>query len=64
MPSLFERYQPPVGTYDELFDADGVPRSGMRRVIESLGASTPEEFERSQGLAELAMLNQGVTFSV
>lgn len=64
MPGLFEQYQPPPGTYDELFDASGAPRAGLRRVLESLGASTPEEFARSQGLAEMAMLNQGVTFSV
>ena len=64
MPGLFERYQTPAGTYDELFEASGVPRAGFQRVLRALGASSPEEFAKSQALAELALLNQGVTFSV
>jgi uncharacterized circularly permuted ATP-grasp superfamily protein len=61
---LFDRYQTPPGTYDELFEGAGLPRAGFRRVLDALGASTPEDFARSQGLAELGMLHQGVTFSV
>ncbi|MES3035543.1 MAG: circularly permuted type 2 ATP-grasp protein [Gemmatimonadota bacterium] len=64
MTSLFESYQTSAGTYDELFEAPGVPRGGFQRVLRALGASTAEEFARCQALAEMAMLNQGVTFSV
>jgi uncharacterized circularly permuted ATP-grasp superfamily protein len=64
MPSLFERYQTPPGTYDELFESSGAPRAGLGGVLAALGASTPEDFAKAQGLAEMAMLNQGVTFSV
>lgn len=64
MTSLFERYQPHPGTYDELFEAPGVPRAGFQRVLAALGASSAEEFASCQALAEMAMLNQGVTFSV
>ncbi len=64
MTSLFERYKTHAGTYDELFEASGQPREGFQRVLTALGASTPDEFARSQALAEMALLNQGVTFSV
>jgi uncharacterized circularly permuted ATP-grasp superfamily protein len=64
MTSLFERYETPTGTYDELFDTTGSPRAGMQRVLGALGALGPDDFARSQALAELAMMNQGVTFSV
>ncbi|MBC7841871.1 MAG: circularly permuted type 2 ATP-grasp protein [Gemmatimonadaceae bacterium] len=64
MTSLFERYQTTAGTYDELFERAGVPRAGFDRVLSSLGASSADEFAKCQALAEMAMLNQGVTFSV
>ncbi len=64
MTSLFERYQSPPGTYDELFDASGAPRADFARVLAALGASSPDEFARCQAVAEKALMNQGVTFSV
>jgi uncharacterized circularly permuted ATP-grasp superfamily protein len=64
MTSLFERYETHAGTYDELFESSGVPRAGFHRVLRELGASSPDEFAKCQSLAEMAMLNQGVTFSV
>jgi len=64
MPSLFDRYKIHAGTYDELFDATGQPRAGFERVLGALGASTAEEFAHCQALAEMALMNQGVTFSV
>ena len=42
--------------FDELLEAPGTPRPEFRRALESLGASTPEEFARSQGLAERAQV--------
>ncbi|MEZ0311545.1 MAG: circularly permuted type 2 ATP-grasp protein [Myxococcota bacterium] len=61
---MFANYRGADGTFDELCSADGAPRQAFRRALESLGRLTPEEFTRCQNLAELALLNQGVTFSV
>ena len=61
---LFDGYCAPAGTWDELFESPGVPRREVRQAVEALGATTAEAFVRSQGIAELALLNQGVTFSV
>ena len=61
---LFSSYRPLNGTYDELFSAEGTPREEFRRVIELLGSRSAEAHARCQSLAELALLNQGVTFSV
>jgi len=62
--NLFDGYQGLSGTWDELFDAQGTPRSGFSRAVEALGRRTPDDFARQQALAERALLNQGVTFSV
>ena len=62
--TLFDRYRAPDGTWDEFFEGPGVPRKEVSRAVASLGATTEEAFVRCQGLAELALLNQGVTFSV
>jgi uncharacterized circularly permuted ATP-grasp superfamily protein len=62
--SLFDGYRGLSGAWDEMFDATGAPRAGFDRAVETLGRKTPEEFDRHQTLAERALLNQGVTFSV
>jgi len=62
--NLFAGYRALDGTYDELFQPGGAPRPELQAVVQVLGALTPEEFARCQNLAELALLNQGVTFSV
>ena len=62
--NLFEGYRPLEGTHDELFLLDGAPRPELRAVARLLGSTTRDEFSRCQNLAELALLNQGVTFSV
>jgi uncharacterized circularly permuted ATP-grasp superfamily protein len=56
-------YAPLAGSYDELFQADGQPRPAFARVVEALWRS-PDDTGRAQALAELTLLNQGVTFSV
>jgi len=61
---LFAGYTPIPGAYDELYAEDGSPRPSGRRVVELLSAVAPDEWSRSQALAEIALLNQGVTFSV
>ncbi len=62
--TLFSDYQPLPGTYDELFQSPGSPRASFARAVPALEGRTREEFSRLQGLSELALLNQGVTFSV
>jgi uncharacterized circularly permuted ATP-grasp superfamily protein len=64
VPGLFDGYSVAPGTYDEMFDAAGTPRAPFLRILEMLGARTCEDFARFQALAERALLNQGVTFSV
>lgn len=61
---LLSAYPKLAGCYDELIDRDGSMRPEFRRSLEMLDRLGPEEFERVQELAELALLNQGVTFSV
>jgi uncharacterized circularly permuted ATP-grasp superfamily protein len=61
---LFAGYTPLPGAYDELIGPDGAPRPEFHRTAMLLGAQVPSEFARAQQLAELALLNQGVTFSV
>lgn len=62
--SLLEGYRPIAGTYDEVFAADGSVRPPFARSFATFGRRATEEFARSQSLAERALLNQGVTFSV
>ena len=62
--SLFSDYSILSGTYDELFTAAGKPRPNFADALPALDSRSPEEFGRLQTLAELALLNQGVTFSV
>ena len=66
MPSptgLFAGYRALAGAFDELF-VEAAARDGYGRVVGLLDGVLPAEFARSQQLAELALLNQGVTFSV
>ncbi len=64
VPGLFDDYAVAPGTFDELFDAAGTPRTHFLRLLGLLGARNTEDFARFQRLAERALLNQGVTFSV
>ena len=52
------------GTWDELFTERGAPRPAFRKAIDALGVHTRSGFAVCQGLAERALLDQGVTFSV
>ncbi len=61
---LFSSYRPLPGTYDEAFTPDGSVRPEFRSALDALGAQTPDQFARHHDLADLALLNQGVTFSV
>ena len=61
--NLFDGYKNLDNTYDELCE-NGHAREEFKRVTASLGNKSLEDFARCQSLAELALLNQGVTFSV
>jgi len=52
------------GTWDELFTERGAPRPAFRRAMDALDAYSRAGFAMCQGLAERALLDQGVTFSV
>jgi uncharacterized circularly permuted ATP-grasp superfamily protein len=62
--SLLEEYKGLPGTWDELFTASGAPRLPFRRAMDALDAYSRAGFAACQGLAERALLDQGVTFSV
>src|SRR5512137_1969415 len=61
---LLADYQGLPGTWDELFTGTGAPRPAFRRAIDALDAHDRAGFAVCQGLAERALLDQGVTFSV
>ncbi|MFL5430999.1 MAG: circularly permuted type 2 ATP-grasp protein [Myxococcales bacterium] len=52
------------GTHDELFEAPGRFRPEFKTALATFAARTIENYNRSVALAEMALLNQGVTFSV
>jgi uncharacterized circularly permuted ATP-grasp superfamily protein len=60
---LFDAYPALSGTYDEMFDG-GAPRPPFQRVAQLLAKLSADELSRAQQLAEAALLQQGVTFSV
>jgi uncharacterized circularly permuted ATP-grasp superfamily protein len=60
---LFTGYRGLPGAYDEIV-VDGAPRPDFARVIELLSRMSGAELARHQHLAERALLEQGVTFSV
>ena len=62
-PRLFGGYQALPNTFDEMF-ADGSARQAFQRVAQLLDALGKDELARAQALAEQALLQQGVTFSV
>lgn len=64
MPTDNASYQPLPGSYDELVTATGQPRAELGKAPGHFLGKLPEELARAQGLAELSLLNQGVTFSV
>lgn len=52
------------GFFDEMFQSDGSPRAHYRRLYETLGSMTAAEFRARCELADLTLINQGITFTV
>jgi uncharacterized circularly permuted ATP-grasp superfamily protein len=61
--SLFDAYQTD-GFYDEMFQPDGQPRPHYRKLYQRLSAMSLEDFRRRCQLADLTLVNQGITFAV
>ena len=61
---MLDGYRTIDGTYDELVEAGGKTRQHARVVANILSNMTPDTFARCQALAELALAQWGVTFSV
>jgi uncharacterized circularly permuted ATP-grasp superfamily protein len=58
------KWVPPASGYDEVFDADGHPRPHYARLMSILESFTGEDLERRERLQRLALVNQGITFTV
>lgn len=61
--SLFDNYTLD-GFYDEMFAEAAVPRLHYQSLHATLSALTPADFRQRAQMAEMSMLNQGVTFTV
>jgi uncharacterized circularly permuted ATP-grasp superfamily protein len=62
--ALFDNYPGLKGTYDELIQSNGKPREHALHTLSAFEGLSPDQFAHYQALAELSLLNQGVTFSV
>ena len=62
--AILDGYRALDGTYDELVESAGTTRRHAQMVADLLANMTPDTFARCQALAELALAQRGVTFSV
>src|SRR4051812_18566316 len=63
-PKLFDGYDPHPSAWDELFDRTCGPHAHCCTLVERLGRLLTTEFQAKRAGADLAFVNQGVTFSV
>jgi uncharacterized circularly permuted ATP-grasp superfamily protein len=63
-PLLFQDYAPNPSAWDELFEATGQAREFCRVLVERLGRLDVQEFLKRRTSADLAFINNGITFSV
>jgi len=63
-PKLFDGYCAHASAWDELFDRAGDPHAHCSTLVERLGRLFALEFQTKRSNADLAFVNQGVTFSV
>ncbi len=61
--SRFENYWL-NGSYDEMFESEGVPRPQYRALYEMLLSLPVEEMRRRKQAADISFLHQGITFTV
>jgi uncharacterized circularly permuted ATP-grasp superfamily protein len=62
-PGLFAGYDL-GGFFDEMFDARGLPRPHYEKLLRTLGSLSATEFRARCELADLTLVNQGITFTV
>lgn len=62
-PGLFANYEPGE-FFDEMFSAPGVPRGHYQALMERLSELSAAEFRARGELADLTLVNQGITFTV
>src|SRR5436190_23730643 len=63
-PRLFENYCVHAHAWDEIFQASGGPHGHCQALADSLGQLPLSEFQQRRQNADLAFINQGITFSV
>ncbi len=63
-PKLFSGYGPHPSAWDELFDRNCEPHQHCGALLEKLGALETIEFQSKRTSADMAFVNQGITFSV
>ena len=63
VPPSFQHYQF-ESSYDEMFEAPGLPRAHYQALYQTLLRLPPEELRRSQQAADLSFLHEGITFTV
>jgi uncharacterized circularly permuted ATP-grasp superfamily protein len=61
---LFDGYQRHPRAFDELFEAECEPHAHCAGLFARLGALTTADFQLHRTSADLAFINQGITFSV
>jgi len=63
-PLLFQDYRPSPSAWDELFEAPGKAHEYCRVLVDRLGRLDVREFLNKRTSADLAFINNGITFSV
>jgi uncharacterized circularly permuted ATP-grasp superfamily protein len=63
-PKLFDGYNPHPSAWDELFAKPALPHSHCEPLVDRLGGLHLLEFQSKRASADLAFVNQGITFSV
>jgi uncharacterized circularly permuted ATP-grasp superfamily protein len=58
------KWVPDTQGFDEAFDRTGTPRSHYRALVATLESFTQEEIDRRERLQRLALVDQGITFTV
>lgn len=61
---IFDGYRPHPAAWDELFDRDRDPHGHCASLVERLGRLAVPEFAARRASADMAFVNQGITFSV
>src|ERR1051325_8079756 len=61
---LWANYGPHASAWDELFARDGTPHEHCQSLAQWLGRLSQGEFQERRHNANLAFINQGITFSV